>query len=92
MEEKGKMASIYKNANATLAEEVRLRKHFKECIDEGLVNSIHNEKPYAIAYGVSDPDGTRKLFRKSPIFYTSEAFDRYVKKHRQIVLAIYSHK
>jgi len=86
------MASIYKTANATLAEEVRIRKHHKECIDKGLVNSIHGEKPYAIAYGVSDMDGTRKLFRKCPVFYTAEGFDRYVKKHRQIVLAVYSHR
>lgn len=86
------MASIYKNANATLAEEVKRRKYLKEEIDNGHLNSINKEKPYAIAYGVSDLDGTRKLFRKAPVFYTSEAFDRYVKKHRQIVLAIYSHK
>lgn len=85
------MASIYKNANATIAEEVKVRKYLKEEIDNGGLDRF-KEKPYAIAYGVSDLDGTRKLFRKRPVFYTSEAFDRYVKKHRQIVLAVYSHK
>lgn len=86
------MASIYRTTNATLAEEVKLRKYLKEEIDNGHLNSMNKEKPYAIAYGVSDLDGTRKLFKKAPVFYTPEGFDRYVKKHRQIVLAVYSHR
>lgn len=86
------MASIYKNTNATLADEVKIRRHHKECMDSGLLDSIHKQKPYAVAYGLSDSKGTRKLFRWSPVFYTAEAFDAYVKKHRQIVLAVYSHR
>lgn len=86
------MASIYSNANATLADEVKRRKYLKEEIDNGHLDSMDKKKPYAIAYGVSDYDGTRKLFKKAPVFYTAEGFDRYVKKHRQIVLAVYSHR
>ena len=86
------MASIYKNTNATLAEEVETRKYLKGEIDNGHLDSIDKKKPYAIAYGVSDLDGTLKLFKKRPVFYTSEGFDRYVKKHRQIVRAVYSHR
>ena len=85
------MASIYKTTNATLAEEVKRRKYLKEEIDNGSLDCF-GKKPYAIAYGVSDPDGTRKLFKKAPVFYTADGFDRYLKKHRQIVLAVYSHR
>lgn len=86
------MASIYRNANATLADEVKVRKHLKEEIDSGRLDSIDKKKPYAIAYGVSDRDGTRKLFKKSPVFYTEDGFTRYLMRHRQIVLAVYSHR
>lgn len=86
------MASIYKNTNATLAEEARIRRHHKYCMDNGLLDSITKQKPYAVAYGLSDNQGTRKLFRRCPVFYSAETFDAYVKKHRQIVLAVYSHR
>lgn len=86
------MASIYSNANATLEQEVRFRKHIKERMDSGDLDSIDKQKPYAVAYGLSTLDGTRKLFKWAIVFRSAEKFDQYVKKHRQIVLAVYSHR
>ena len=86
------MASIYSNKNATIAQEVRFRKHIKESIDSGMLDSIDKQKPHAVAYGLSTLDGTRKLFRWAKVFYSAENFERYVKEHRQIVLAVYSHR
>lgn len=86
------MASMYRTTNATLQEEVKLRKYFKDEMDNGRLDSIDKKKPYAIAYGLADNKCNRKLFKWSPVFYTAKRFDDYVKKHRQIVLAIYSHR
>lgn len=86
------MASIYKTTNASIKQEAEARKYFKKCMDDGTLNSIEKQKPHAVAYGLSDLKGNRKLFKWAKVFYSAENFDRYVKEHRQIVLAVYSHR
>lgn len=81
---------IYRTTNATLEQETKLRKAIKEKIKNGFKN-LAGEKPYAVAYGVVDKNGNKKLFKNCPVFYHDYAFENYIISKRQTVLAVYNH-
>lgn len=83
--------SRYITTNATLIEQVKRRKSMKEWMQTPIARGINGEIPYAIVYGVAEQNGIVKLFKKCPVFYNSNGFENYVKKHKQIVQAVYSH-
>ncbi len=85
-----KNTSRYKNTNATLEAEVKERRLILEQMKSGRLDFIDGTKPCAIPYGVADKDGRKKLFKYCPVFYSMEAFEVYVRKHKQIVLAVYN--
>ncbi|MDF2499333.1 MAG: hypothetical protein K0Q77_47 [Anaerosporomusa subterranea] len=80
--------SRYDNNNATLEEEIERRKYMLSALraDENPDGS----KPYALAYGFVDNQGRKKLLRRCPVFPTFTSFDRYIRRHKQTVLAVYN--
>ncbi len=84
---KPKSTSRYTTNDATLREEIAARKHMADFLEVDY--GPNGEPPYAIAYGFCGADGTKKLLKRCPVFYSDTSFDAYVKKHKQIVLAVY---
>lgn len=81
--------SRYFNSNATLEQEVAHRKYVHAALKTD--KNMDGTRPYAIAYGFVDRQGRKKLLRYNPVFSTAAQFDRYMKKHKQIVLAVFNH-
>lgn len=78
----------YTTKNATLIEEVEHRKYMLAALKAD--KNADGTKPYALAYGFRDSAGRKKLLKKCPVFPTEAAFERYIKKHKQTVLAVYN--
>lgn len=81
--------SRYDINNATLEQEIERRKYMLGALKAD--TNPDGTKPYALAYGFVDSKGRKKLLRKCPVFPTAAAFNRYIRKHKQIVLAVYNH-
>ena len=83
-----KSTSCYEVCDATLEQEVARRKYMLACLKSD--RNPNGSKPYAIAYGVIDSNGRKKLFKKCPVLSTPRTFDTYLKKHKKTVLAVYN--
>lgn len=83
-----KNTSRYGTNNATIKQEVAHRKYMLAALKAGI--NPDGSKPYALAYGFVDAQGRKKLLKRCPVFPTPESFDRYLKKHKQTVLAVYN--
>lgn len=80
--------SRYDITNATLEQEVSRRKYMLAALKAS--KNPDGSKPYAIAYGFIDREGRKKLLKKCPVLPTERAFDRYLARHKQTVLAVYN--
>lgn len=80
--------SRYDINNATLEQEVERRKYMLGALKAD--TNPNGSKPYALAYGFVDSKGRKKLLRKCPVFPIEAAFERYIRKHKQTVLAVYN--
>ena len=80
--------SRYDINNATLEQEIKRRNYMLRALKAD--TNPDGSKPYALAYGFVDSKGRKKLLRKCPVFPTEVAFDRYTRKHKQTVLAVYN--
>lgn len=78
----------YRTNSATLHEEITLRKQMLSFLKRA--KNIDGSKAYAIAYGAIEKDGKKKLFKHCPLFPNEKSFDKYVKSHKQIILAVYN--
>ena len=85
---KRRSTSRYDINNATLEQEVERRKYMLAALKAD--TNPDGSKPYALAYGFIDSRGRKKLLRKCPVFPTVRAFERYIRKHKQTVLAVYN--
>lgn len=85
---KRKSTSRYDINNATLKQEVERRQYMLRALKAD--TNPDGSKPYALAYGFVDSEGRKKLLRRCPVFPTETAFERYIRKHKQIVLAVYN--
>lgn len=83
-----KSTSKYDVNNATIEQEVSRRKYMLSALKAD--RNPDGSKPYAIAYGFIDAQGRKKLLKRCPVFPSAGSFERYIRKHKQIVLAVYN--
>ena len=83
-----KSTSRYDTNDATLEQEVAHRKYMLAALKAD--TNPDGSKPYALAYGFMDKQGRKKLLKRCPVFSTAASFERYIRKHKQTVLAVYN--
>jgi hypothetical protein len=83
-----KSTSRYDTNNATLEQEAAHRKYMLSALKAD--TNPDGSKPYALAYGFVDTQGRKKLLKRCPVFQTAARFEQYIRKHKQIVLAVYN--
>lgn len=85
-----KRKSRYDTNNATPEQEAAHRKYVHAALRAD--TNPDGSKPYALAYGFVDAQGRKKLLKRCPIFPNAASFERYIRKHKQVVLAVYNHR
>lgn len=83
-----KSTSRYDTNNATPMQEAAQRKHLLGAFKE--FKNPDGTEIYAIVYGFIGKNGKKKLLKYCPMIANSERFEMYVRKHKQIVLAVYN--